>query len=387
VELTVGPSRPVRSGAWKRAPWPLLAVALVIAGLGVWNLASASRDPDEALRALSPGNLPSTTTLWKSQLAWIGLGLLSCLAMMLFDYRWLLKLAWPIYAGGVGLLALVLAKGHAAMGARRWLDLGPLNLQPSELMKLAVVIVLAKLYHEDQRHPRGYHLPDLWLPALVTAVPVALVVKQPDLGTAMIITAIAGSVVLFGKVRLLSLGILGVSGLAASVLAWSHVLKTYQKRRVLSFLDPEGDMLGAGYHASQSLIAVGSGQGTGKGWMQGTQTQFSFLPEQHTDFIFSVWGEEHGFVGSMILLSLYLVLFLLALLVAAGAREKFGTFLAVGILAMLFWHVFVNIGMVTGLLPVVGVTLPLMSYGGSSVLTLLTALGLLMNVGMRRHLY
>jgi rod shape determining protein RodA len=369
----IGSSNGSSRHLWRHIPWSILGVVSIIAALRVWNLASASRS------APSP--------LWQSQIYWFIIGLCACAAMMVFDYRYLLRLAYPIYGFVLLLLVAVLLRGRAAMGAQRWLDFGPVHLQPSELMKIAIILVMARFFHEDQRTREGYSLFQLWLPALLLLLPVALVMKQPDLGTSMMIAAIAGSIVLVAKVRWKSLLVLGVSGLAAALLAWLYLLKDYQRKRILTFLDPEGDLLGAGYHASQSLIAVGSGREMGKGWGNGTQTQLSFLPEQHTDFVFSVWGEEHGFVGALILVGLYLVLLLLMLSVAATAREKFGSFLAVGVAAMIFWHVFINIGMVTGLLPVVGVTLPLMSYGGSSVLTNMIGLGLLLNVAMRRHLF
>ncbi len=369
----VAPGRSTARQLWRNIPWHILALALLIAALGVWNLASASR------AAYAP--------IWKSQIYWLLIGLGACAGTMLLDYRYLLKLAYPIYGVVVLLLVAVLVRGHAAMGAQRWLDLGPVHLQPSELMKLAIILVVARFFHEDPHTKEGYSLLQLWLPALLLAVPVALVMKQPDLGTSMMIAAVAGSIILVAKVRWRSLLVLAAGFVASAVFAWAYLLKPYQKKRVLAFLDPEGDVLGAGYHASQSLIAVGSGQASGKGWGHGTQTQLSFLPEQHTDFVFSVWGEEHGFVGAVVLIGLYLVLLVMMLAVAASAREKFGSFLAVGVAAMVFWHVFVNIGMVTGLLPVVGVTLPLLSYGGSSVLTNMIGLGLLMNVAMRRHLF
>ena len=358
---------------WRNIPWPLLAMTLLIAALGIWNLASASR--------------AAPTPIWRSQAWWLLVGLIACTGAMVLDYRYLLKLAYPAYGFVVVLLIVVLVKGRMAMGAQRWLDLGPMHLQPSELMKIAIILVMARFFHEDQHTREGYSLQQLWHPALLLGLPVALVLKQPDLGTSLMIASVAGSIVLVAKVRWRSLLVLGAGGLVAAVLAWAHLLKDYQKRRVLTFLNPEGDLLGAGYHASQSLIAVGSGQEFGKGWGQGTQTQLSFLPEQHTDFVFSVLGEEHGFMGAVILIGLYLILLLMMIAVAATAREKFGSFLAIGIAAMIFWHVFVNIGMVTGLLPVVGVTLPLLSYGGSSLLTNMIGIGLLMNVAMRRHLF
>ncbi|MBI5548602.1 MAG: rod shape-determining protein RodA [Deltaproteobacteria bacterium] len=376
---------------WRHAPWPLLMVAAGIAALGVWNLISASR------AAHSP--------LWKAQAYWLGVGLAVCLTIMLVDYRYLLRLAYPIYGVVLVLLIAVKLKGHAAMGAQRWLDLGPMHLQPSELMKIAVILVLARFYHDDPRHKEGYSLFDLWLPWLLVIPPVVLVLKQPDLGTASMIAVVSGSLILFGKLRAWTLVVFAVLGLIGAVLGWGYyshcnpgipkaqrpkycvLLKDYQLKRVSSFLDPEADTLGSGYHASQSLIAVGSGQGWGKGWGEGSQTRLSFLPEQHTDFIFSVWAEERGFFGAVVLVLLYLLMLLLAVGVAVNAREKFGSFIAVGVTAMLFWQVFINIGMVTGMFPVVGVTLPLMSYGGSSVLTVMVGMGLLMNVGMRKYLF
>ncbi|MFN7133867.1 MAG: rod shape-determining protein RodA, partial [Myxococcales bacterium] len=362
MELGLSGSSRFSKRIFSDVPWALLLVALGIAALGVWNLASASRSAHAAV--------------WRSQLAWMGVGLALCALTCVLDYRYLLNLAYPIYAVLIVMLVLVLVKGRAIMGAQRWLELGPLRLQPSELMKIGIILTMARFFHED-RERTSYGLADLWMPALLLLVPVALVMKQPDLGTAMLIASCAGTMILFSRVRWKTLATLAVGFVGVSIVAWNHVLKDYQKKRVLTFLDPEGDTLGAGYHASQSLIAVGSGQGWGKGWGEGTQTQLSFLPEQHTDFIFSVWGEEHGFAGAMVLLGLYMLLLLLCIGVAASAREKFGSYLCVGVAGMIFWHVFINIGMVTGVLPVVGVTLPLMSYGGSSVITVMLGLGLL----------
>jgi rod shape determining protein RodA len=316
------------------------------------------------------------------------------------------------------------------MGAQRWLQIGPLNLQPSEFAKIAVILVLARHFadhpSEDRvirrappiqalvwwwRHqwaslvawyrgafvapqppPRpdrpvritGYDLNGLWLPFAMLLVPVALVVKQPDLGTGLVTAAIGGSIILFAGLTGTTLFTLLTSGLGASVFAWNFLLKKYQKDRVNSFIDPSADALRTGYHAIQSLIAVGSGQLWGKGWGNGTQNQLQFLPEQHTDFAFPVWAEEHGFVGSTIMVLLFLFLVLSALDIASNARDRFGAYLAFGAAALFFWHAFINIGMVIGVLPVVGVPLLLVSYGGSSaVLTMLT-IGVLLNVALRR---
>jgi rod shape determining protein RodA len=353
--------------------WPALLLTLAIAGLGVWNLESASRT--------GHGNI------WMTQLVWLGVGLACILALALWDYRHLIFLAYPIYVAVLLALVGVLIKGKTVLGARRWLDFGPVRLQPSELAKLAILLVLARYFHDRLPVRGGYRLRDLLIPFALILLPVALVMKQPDLGTALIIAAVGLTICLFARIRIVILAVLLVVGASGSVVAWTHFLKGYQKRRVETFLNPDGDALGAGYHANQSMIAVGSGQLTGKGFGQGTQTQLSFLPEQHTDFIFSVWAEEHGFVMCVLLIGLYLALVLWTLAVAARARERFGTFCAVGVAALFSWHVFINIGMVSGLLPVVGVTLPLMSYGGSSLLTVLLAVGLLLNIDMRRGVF
>ena len=356
--------------AFAHYPWHVAFLVLGIASLGVWNLASASRS------AHAP--------VWISQLSWMGAGAAVALAIGLVDYRRFMRGAYVFYALVLLLLVATALKGRVVMGARRWLAIGPLNLQPSELAKIAVTMALARWFHMDaSKRKDGYGLLGLAIPAAITLVPALLILKQPDLGTALIVVAVGATMILFAKVRWQALVTVGVVVLAGAVFAYPH-LKPYQKKRVETFLNPEGDVLGAGYHATQSMIAVGSGQGLGKGWGQGTQTYLSFLPEQHTDFIFSVWAEEHGFLGCLLLLGLYFALVTSAVDISGSARDRFGNFLAVGITGMLFWQVAINVGMVIGLLPVVGVTLPLMSYGGSSVIVIFTGIGLLANVGMRR---
>jgi rod shape determining protein RodA len=353
-----------------RYPWHVLLVVAGICALGVWNLASASRS------AHAP--------VWISQLTWMGIGFGVMLMLAFFDYRSFMRLAWPFYVFVLLLLLFVMLKGKTIMGARRWIDIGPVNFQPSEFAKLAVALALARWFHHDsEKRKDGYGITSLVVPIVITLVPAVLVLKQPDLGTALIVVSVGATMILFAKVRWKALLLIASVALVGATLAYPH-LKPYQKKRVETFLNPEGDVLGAGYHATQSMIAVGSGQGTGKGWGQGTQTLLSFLPEQHTDFIFSVWAEEHGFVGCVLLLALYYALVGAALSICGNARDRFGHFLAVGLTGMLFWHVVINMGMVMGILPVVGVTLPLLSYGGSSVLAVLCGVGLLANIGMRR---
>jgi rod shape determining protein RodA len=353
-----------------RFPWNAAVPAVLIAALGVWNLASASRT------APSP--------VWVAQLWWMGAGAAVALVAVLLDDRSWLRLAYVFYGAVVLLLLLVLWKGRWVMGARRWLSLGPVSFQPSELAKIAVALALARWFHMDAAKRTGsYGIRGLAVPIGLTLLPALLVLRQPDLGTALVVVAVGATVILLAGVRIRTItGLLGTLALAA-VLVWPH-LKPYQRKRVESFLNPEGDALGAGYHATQSMIAVGSGQGTGKGWGQGTQTALRFLPEQHTDFIFSVWAEEHGFLGCLLLVGLYLALVWAGLNVAGHARDRFGHFLAVGVTGMFFWQAAVNMGMVVGLLPVVGVPLPLMSYGGSAVVTAFLGLGLLTNVAVRR---
>ena len=354
--------------AFARFPWHVVFIVLSICAIGVWNLASASRS--------------EPNPVWISQLTYMGLGAFAVFVLSFMDYRRFQSLAWVFYALCIVLLVLVFLKGKTVMGARRWIGLGPVNMQPSELAKIGVVLALARWFHGDVRKD-GYGLQHILVPVAITLVPAVLTLKQPDLGTALVITSIGGTMILFAGVRWKTL-LLVVGGVVAlAAFAYPH-LKPYQKKRVETFLNPEGDVLGAGYHATQSMIAVGSGQGTGKGWGQGTQTLLSFLPEQHTDFIFSVYAEEHGFLGCAILVLLYYLLVTSGLTIAGNARDRFGHFIAIGVTGMLFWQAFINIGMVTAILPVVGVTLPLMSYGGSSVVAVLLGVGLMLNVGARR---
>jgi rod shape determining protein RodA len=367
VSLAVTPHRRL----FAHFPWHMAFLVLAISAIGVWNLASASRS------AHAP--------VWISQAWWMGAGVLLALGITLVDHRNFQRLAWVFYVLVLGLLVLVHLKGRSAMGARRWLAVGPMNLQPSELAKIAVALVLASFFAADaEKRRNGYGLLEMIIPMGVTLLPAALILKQPDLGTALIVIAVGCTQLVFAKVRWLAVGILLAIAVPGGIFAYRYHLKDYQRDRIVSFLNPEAHAKGAGYHAAQSMIAIGSGQGTGKGWGQGTQTYLSFLPEQHTDFIFSVWAEEHGFVGCLLLLVLYFALLASAVDVAGSARDRFGQFLAIGITAMLFWHVFINVGMVIGLLPVVGVTLPLMSYGGSSVIAVYAGFGLLANIGMRR---
>ena len=355
--------------------WGLLLVVLMLGGIGLTTVYSAvTADPPPAPHKL----------LFYKQVIWFSLGLVVMTAAFSFNYRLLDRWAHPIYIACVLLLLGVVVFGKLAGGSRRWLVLGPVHLQPSELIKVAVVLVLAKYYSKDASF-RGFTLRELLRPILLTSLPFGLIVIQPDLGTAGLVALIAVTITLFVKVDLRALVLLVTPAAAMVPVVWS-LLKDYQKQRIMTFLNPDQDPLGTGYHIIQSKIAIGSGMLTGKGYLQGTQNALSFLPEEHTDFIFSVLAEEWGAIGSISLILLFLVLILWGLNIAHRCRDPFGTLLAVGITSLLAWQVAINIGMTMGIMPVVGVPLPLISYGGSSTLTVAICIGLLMNVSMRRFM-
>ncbi|GAB4293328.1 MAG: rod shape-determining protein RodA [Myxococcota bacterium] len=353
-------------------PWLLVITTLILCGLAIINLSSAAKTAHTAIY------------LW--QLAWFGIGIVCAGVVTLIDYRIFQRMAY-LFLGIVFLMLIaVLLVGKARMGAQRWLVLGPITLQPSELLKLGLALALAKYFAQRGDSP-PYSLGQLIVPGLLILVPTLPVLKQPDLGTSVVILLVGCSIVLFYGIKWRSLVALILLSAAISVVGWFTFLKEYQKRRILTFLNPESDALGAGYHANQSIIAIGSGEMYGKGHGQGTQTQLSFLPEQHTDFVFSVWAEEHGFIGVAIVIALYIILIIAVIAVSIGARDRFGQLVVVGCAAIIFWQTLINISMVTGLMPVVGITLPLFSYGGSSVLTVFISIGLVINISLRRYLF
>ncbi len=352
--------------------WGLLGLTFLLAVIGLLTLYSAVTSSTAAPQKI----------LYFKQMIWYCIGLGVIVFSLFFNYRLLDRWAPVIYVACVCLLIYVLIFGKYVAGARRWIVFGPVSIQPSELAKIAVIIILAR-YYSRRANIGGLNLRELFTPLVLAVIPFILIVKQPDLGTAVIVLLIAGSMTVFVKIERRSLLCIVTSCATAVPLVW-FFLKEYQKRRILTFLNPDRDPLGAGYHIIQSKIAIGSGMISGKGFLQGTQNALAFLPEQHTDFIFSVLAEEWGFIGSIILLCLFLILIIWGLNIAYRCREPFGTILAVGATAMIFWQVFINIAMTMGLMPIVGVTLPFISYGGSSVLTTLICVALLMNISMRR---
>lgn len=353
--------------------WVLFLLAAALAVVGVVNLYSAT----SAVRA-------ALSDLYVSQVYWLVSGGILATIVAAVDYRHYERVGYAVYAFGVVLLMLVFVLGRDIRGSSRWIYIGSFSLQPSEFMKLFLIIALAKYLHDDPKS-EGRTLRDLAIPAVLAAVPVVLVLRQPDLGTALILGLIFVSIAAMTRIRWRSVAYLATfTGIALPVV-WSYGLKDYQKQRIVSFLNPEANILGANWHGHNARVAIGAGRVLGEGFMRGTQNQFLFLPDQYSDFPFSVFAEDWGFVGSLALVGLYAFLVLWSVRVASTARDRFGAVLSIGVGALIFWHAFFNLGMVTGLLPVVGVTLPLFSYGGSSVLTIMIGLGLLMNVSLRRH--
>lgn len=321
---------------------------------------------------------------WASrQLMRFSVGMIGMIIVALIDIKWWYRLTWPIYALGLALLLFVELKGHVGMGAQRWINLGFMQLQPSELMKIAVVMALARHFH-GAGPEQARRLTFLIVPAMIIAMPVCLVLLQPDLGTSLMIV-MAGAAIVFmaGAPIWLFVGAASLAAISVPI-AWQF-MHDYQKQRVMTFLNPETDPLGAGYHIIQSKIAIGSGGIEGKGFLQGSQSRLNFLPEKQTDFIFTLWVEEWGLVGGIGLLSLFLLIFISGLYTALKCKHNFGRYLALGVSVNFSLYVFINISMVMGLIPVVGAPLPLVSYGGTSMLAALIGFGLMMSCGIYRH--
>jgi rod shape determining protein RodA len=348
--------------------WGLLFLIATLSGVGFAMLYSAAN---------------GTLQPWASrQMIRFAIAFAPMLIIALIDIRHWFRVAYWIYGAALLLVIAVDVRGVVGMGAQRWIDLGVLQLQPSEIMKIALVLALARYFHSISSESAGrilYLIP----PALLIVVPAALVLKQPDLGTAIMLLASGALIFFIAGARLWLFGVGIVAAVAAAPLAWS-MLRDYQKNRLYTFLDPDLDPLGAGYHILQSKIAFGSGGLFGKGFMLGTQTHLSFLPEKQTDFIFTMIAEEWGLVGGLTLLALYTIVIAYGFAIALRSRNHFGRLLGLGIAINFFLYVFINTAMVMGLIPVVGVPLPLISYGGTAMLAVMLGFGLLMNVGIHR---
>jgi len=348
--------------------WPLLGATVCLVALSATTLAT-----------LSVGRAGTGIAL--RQIAWFGLGLIALLVVASIDYRRLVRIAPMLYLVGLIVLLTLFVFGRTVSGARRWLLVGPISVQPSELFKLCFVLMVVWLLSTRWAQPVGKAV--LVVAAPLALVPAVLIVKQPDLGTALLLFPVLIVLLIAAGMRLRILGGLVLMGLAAAPLAWI-ALKDYQRDRILVFLDPLRDPLGRAYNVIQAKIAIGSGQLLGKGVAGATQSRLAFLPERHTDFIFAVFAETWGFVGCLVLLTCYALLLLRGFDIAASTREPVGRLVALGVTALVSTQVLVNVGMVTGLIPVVGIPLPFMSYGGSSMVVSMMALGLLLSVRMRQ---
>src|ERR1043166_3354914 len=351
--------------------WALLIAVLSLCSLGVITIYSATFDPTHG-----------ASHRWIIQMYAIAIGASAMLFMLTVDYRTFTDKSHLIYIAILAVLVYVLVFGHEGKGARRWIPLGKaFNLQPSEFAKISVALVLAKFFGENRGVPSWT---DLAIGGALTLVPLLLIAKEPDLGTAVTLMPVAVAVASLAGMRMRILVVIFVAIALAAPVAWKFALKDYQKSRVSTFLDPTQDAKGAGYQQIQARITVGSGGLSGKGFMQGTQGQLRFLPVAHNDFIFSVLAEEQGFAGVLVALGLYLFVILRALEAARLAKDRLGSYLVLGVLASFTFQVIYNITMSAGLAPVKGLTLPLMSYGGSSMIATLAGFGLVLNVRMRR---
>lgn len=368
---TIGVSR------WRRfraaVDWPLIITIAVICAIGLLNLYSATRGTRHASK-------------FDTQVRWMVVGVVAFVVTTVIDYRALVRLAWVGLGTAILLLIVVrlLGDGAHAKGSYRWLNVAGMGIQPSELTKFMVILVLGRMFQDGEL--TGYTTEALVIRLVALAVPVGLIAIQPDLGTATLLSLICLTVGFLAMPSVWPMVHVTLAGLLAIPILW-ETMHDYQKNRVLAFLDPSSDPTGNGWHTRQSIFAVGSGKILGKGWGEGTQNQFDFLPEHWTDFPYSVWAEEWGFIGSVLLVVVFGFLVVWILNVALSARDRVGAVICVGAAGMTFWHVVVNIGMVLGVAPVVGVTLPFISYGGSSLVVFFCVMGLVANVSLRKHGY
>jgi len=358
--------------SYRHVDWPLVGAVYLLCVIGVVMIYSTSPEVPR----------PGAPRLYVTQFVAMAIGTVALLVCLGIDYRSLADRSHLFYGLVLALLVYVLFFGIVRGGGRRWIPLPWFNLQPSEFMKVGLALVLARLFGESRRRtPTGH---DLALAGALTAIPLVLIARQPDLGTAATLVPVLVAVAFVAGMRLRVAGILLAIAIVAAPVVWTYGLKDYQKGRVLTFLDPWRDPRGDGYQQIQAQITVGAGGRWGKGFRQGTQGQLNFLPVKHNDFIFAVLAEEHGFVGVLTVLGLYLFVVLRSLDTARVAKDRLGTLLVIGVITSFTFQVIYNVSMSAGLAPVKGLTLPLMSYGGSSVIATLAGFGLILNVRMRR---
>ncbi len=353
----------------------LFFLTLILLLAGLINLYSATFNQSSG----------GASSIFYRQIYWTALGILTLLIFAFFDYHSFENYSYHLYVLSIALLLLVLIGGKTVGGAKRWIGFGSFTIQPSEFAKLCLIFALCR-YFSHNPIPDGYGLFQIIIPIAISSIPAILILFEPDLGTSALLMIMAFSLFVYAGLRLYALLFMVIAGVLSTPVLWEF-LKDYQKKRIIYFLNPELDPLGSGYHLLQSKIAIGSGKLIGKGFLEGKQGQLHFLPEGHTDFIFSVFAEEWGFIGAVVLLIALAMIIIKGFLIAGNARDRFGTYVAASISFYLLWHTAINVAMVTGLIPVVGIPMPFMSYGGSFLLTTMTSIGILINISMKRNIF
>ena len=356
--------------------WALPIIAILLSIIAIINLYSATQS----------SLIQGSNYFFVHQLIYMSIGIVLMFVFSFLDYRKIEYFAYHTYVINIILLVLVLFIGKKIYGSRRWLNLFVFNMQVSEFMKISLVFALSRFVSRTNIVEK-YNLKTLIYPVLITLLPFILIILEPDLGTGLILFFITFSLVLLIGIQKKTLFILLTIFSVSIPLAYNYALKEYQKKRVMTFMDPSKDPRGTGYNSLQSKIAVGSGQLWGKGFRKGTQTHLNFLPEHHTDFIFPVFAEEHGFIGSSVAIILFIIFFILGINISQKSKDEYGRFLGLGLIFIIFWHFFVNIGMILGILPIVGVALPFFSYGGSATLTTFISIGILQSIYRRRFVF
>lgn len=362
--------------AIKRYDFSFFGIACAIFLIGIINLYSATH---ANTRDVAEG-------LYLSQVMWFFIAVTIGIFVSFINTKTWQRLAYFAYIFVCIILVAVLVLGHSSMGAQRWISIAGVRFQPSEITKLAVVMCMARWFSREQIE-RETGLRDLVVPFLIAMLPASLIIVQPDLGTGMLVIVISFFMAFYRKLKWQSIAIIALIGIFSGTAMYKFGLKEYQRKRIITFLDPSADARGSGYNAIQSKIAIGSGQFFGKGFRKSSQASLNYLPENHTDFIFAIFNEEHGFFGSLVLISLYLILFYRFLWLSTSVNKFFDSLLVIGMLGILFAHTLINMSMVTGLMPIVGIPLPFMSYGGSSLVTLFVCIGIATQISNSRNLF
>ncbi|MBT3235959.1 MAG: rod shape-determining protein RodA [Bdellovibrionales bacterium] len=360
----------------KKYDFSFFAIALIIFSIGLINLYSAVHSSTKI----------ELSNLYMMQLFWFSFSIVIGLVVSFIHPKLFFRLSYLAYAVNILLLLLVLFLGHQGMGAQRWLVVGAIRMQPSEFMKISVVLALARWFIRSNPDSE-LGIKNLFIPFLIAFVPALLIIAEPDLGTGLLILLVFFVMAFYRRLRWKSIFVVAIIGLLSGSLLYKFGLKRYQQQRIYTFLNPAADSKGMGYNAIQSKIAIGSGQFFGKGILKSSQASLNYLPENHTDFVFSVFNEEHGFFGSVILIALYLALFFRFIWLATSVPKFFNALVAIGLMSIFFWHTLINMGMVMGLLPIVGLPLPLMSYGGSSLLTFCVCCGMATSISNSRNIF